>query len=122
MKPVLIGEFAAMSERSFTIHETCAAVGVTAVSVHQWIQREHFVPLHEPQAGLRRDYTLRDIVHLAAIAELGKAGVPPVRAAKILGTSPLDTAGRQTVVARRSHAEIRLDLASIADRIRTALT
>ena len=111
-----------MTERTFTIHEACAAVGVTAFSVHRWIQREHYIPLREPQLGLRRDYTLRDIVHLAAIAELGKAGLPAGRAAKILGTSPLDTAGRQTVVARRGHAEIRLDVASISDRIRTALT
>lgn len=110
-----------MTERTFTIHEACAAVGVTAVGVHQWIQREHFVPLREPQSGLRRDYTLRDIVHLAAIAELGKAGVPPGRAAKILGPSPLDTAGRQTVVARRGHTEIRLNLAAVTERVRTAL-
>ena len=110
-----------MTERTFTIHDACAAVGVTPVSVHQWIQREHFVPLREPQLGLGREYTLRDIVHLAAIVELGKAGLRPGRAAQILGTSPQDTAGRQSVVVQRGHAEIRLDLASIADRISTAL-
>lgn len=110
-----------MTEHTFSIHDACAAAGVTPVCVHQWIQREHFVPLREPQSGLRREYTLRDIVHLAAIVELGMAGLRPGRAAKILGTSPLDTAGRQTVVARRGHAEIRLDLASITDRVSTAL-
>jgi len=110
-----------MTERTFTIHDACAAAGTTPVCVHQWIQREHFVPLREPQSGLRREYTLRDIVHLAAIVELRMAGLGPGRAAQILGASALDTAGRQTVVVRRGHAEVHLDLASIADRVRTAL-
>lgn len=110
-----------MTERTFTIHDACGAVGITHCCLHQWIEREHFVPLRESQSGLRREYTLRDIVHLAAIAELGMAGLPVARAAQILGASPLDTAGRRTVVARRGHTEIRLDLASIADRVRTAL-
>lgn len=111
-----------MTERTFTIHDACAAVGITPCCLHQWIGREHFVPLHETQQRIRREYTLRDIVHLAAIVELGMAGVPVARAAQILGASPLDTAGRRTIVARRGHAEIRLDIASIADRVRTALT
>lgn len=110
-----------MTERTFTIHETCAAVGITPVCLHQWIEREHFAPLRESQSGIRREYTLRDIVHLAAIVELGTAGLPPCRAAKILGTSPLDTAGRQTVIARRGHTEIRLDLAAVTERVRSAL-
>ena len=110
-----------MTERTFTIHDACAAVGITSVCVHQWIERGHFVPLRETRQGVQRDYTLRDIVHLAAIAELGMAGLRPGRAAQILGASPLDTAGRQTVVARRGHAEIRLDLASVTDRVSTAL-
>ena len=110
-----------MTERTFSIHETCVAIGATPTSLHQWIQRGHFHPLREPQSGLRREYTLRDIVHLAAIVELGKAGLPPGRATKILGTSPLDTAGQETVIARRGHAEIRLDLAAVTERVRTAL-
>jgi hypothetical protein len=60
-------------------------------------------------------------MHLATIAELGLAGFRPGRAAQILGASPQDTAGRQTVVARRGHTEIRLNLAAVTERVRTAL-
>jgi len=110
-----------MTERTFTIRDACTAAGITSVCVHQWIERGHFVPLRETRQGVPRDYTLRDIVHLAAIAELGMAGLRPGRAAQILGASPQDTAGRETVVAHRGHAEIHLDLAAITERVRTAL-
>ncbi|MFN3624475.1 MAG: MerR family transcriptional regulator [Hyphomicrobium sp.] len=110
-----------MTERTFTIHEACAATGITPVCLHQWIERDYIVPLHNPPSGARRHYTLSDIVHIAAMVELGMAGLPPVRAAEILGASPLSTVGRQTVVARRGQAEIRLDLAAVTKRVRSAL-
>jgi DNA-binding transcriptional MerR regulator len=110
-----------VTEPTFTIHQACAATGITPACLHQWIERDHFVPLHNPQSGIRREYTLRDIVHVAAIVELTMAGLPPLRAAEILGTSPLDTAGRQTMVARRDQTEIRLNLAAVTERVRTAL-
>jgi len=110
-----------VTERTFTIHQACTAMGITPVCLHQWIERDYFVPLHNPPPGVRREYTLRDIVHVAAMVELGLAGLPPVRAAEILGTSPLDTAGRETIVTHRGQTEIRLDLAAVTERVRTAL-
>lgn len=110
-----------MTEQTFTVHEACAATGITPVCLHQWIERDYFVPLHNPPCGVRRQYTLRDIVHVAAMVELGIAGLPPVRAAEILGASPLSTAGRQTVVARRGQTEIRLNLAAVTERVCSAL-
>jgi DNA-binding transcriptional MerR regulator len=110
-----------VTERTFTIHEACAATGVTPVCLHQWIEREHFTPLHDPAPGLRREYALRDIVHIAAMVELARIGLPIRRAAQMLGTSPLDTAGRRTITLRQGDAEIRLALAPVIDRIRAAL-
>ncbi len=110
-----------MTERTFSIHDVCAAVGITSVCVHQWIERGHFVPLRETRKGVQRDYTLRDIVHLAAIAELGKAGLRAGRAAQILGASSQNTAGHATVVVQRGHTEIRLNLTAVTERVRAAL-
>lgn len=110
-----------MTERTFTIHEACATAGITPVCLHQWIERGQFIPLRDTQSGRAREYTLRDVVHLAAIVELGTAGLPVTRATQVLGVSPLDAAGRQTVIARRGNTEIRLDIASIVNRVRAAL-
>jgi len=110
-----------VTERTFTIHEACAAAGITAACLHQWIERGQFVPLRDTQSGRAREYTLRDIVHLAAIVELDAAGLSVSSAVELLGTSPMETAGRQTVIARRANTEIRLNLAAVTDRVRTAL-
>ncbi len=110
-----------MTERTFTIHEACAAAGITAACLHQWIERGQFVPLRDTQQGHAREYTLRDIVHLAAIVELDAAGLSVSSAIDLLGTSPMETAGRQTVIARRATTEVRLNLAAVTERVRTAL-
>ena len=110
-----------MTERTFTIHEACAAAGMTAACLHQWIERGQFVPLREAQPGRAREFTLRDIVHLAAIVELDAAGLSVSGAIELLGASPTDTAGRQTVIVRRGHAQVRLNLAAVSERVRAAL-
>jgi hypothetical protein len=60
-------------------------------------------------------------VHLAAIVELDAAGLSVSRAVELLGASPIDTAGRQTVIVRRGHAQVRLNLAAVSERVRAAL-
>ena len=111
----------AMTKRTFSIHDACAAVGISSVCLHQWIERGHFIPSRDAPAGISREYTLRDVVHIAAIVELTRIGLPVGRAVQILGACPLDTARRRTVVARIGHAEIRLNVTAVAERVRLAL-
>ena len=110
-----------MTERTFTIAEICTAVGISPFCLHQWIERHQFEPIRETRAGVGRDYTLRDAIHLAAIVRLQAVGLTVSRAAALIGTSPLQTAGQDIVSARKGDIEILIDLSSVAHDVRTRL-
>lgn len=110
-----------MTERVFVIADACAASGISVFNLNQMIHRGRFVPIRETRMGVPRGFTLRDIVHIAAIAELHAAGLSLGRAVEIAGASAEGTAGRETVVHRHSETEIVLNVPSIARRVRTRL-
>jgi DNA-binding transcriptional MerR regulator len=110
-----------VTERTFTIAEICTAVGISPFCLHQWIERHHFEPIRETRAGVGRDYTLRDAIHLAAIVRLQAAGLTVSRAAALIGASPLQTAGQDIVCACRGDVEVLIDLASVARDVRSRL-
>lgn len=110
-----------MTERTFTIAEVCAAVGISPPRLHQWIERGQFEPIRGTRSGMARDYTLRDAIHLAAITRLQMAGLPISRAVELIGTCPLQTAGQGIVSVRRGNVEVVIDLASIARDVSASL-
>ncbi|MEW5704841.1 MAG: MerR family transcriptional regulator [Pseudomonadota bacterium] len=110
-----------MTERTFTVAEVCAAVGISPPRLHQWIERGQFDPVRVTRSGVARDYTLRDAIHLAAITRLQTAGLPISRAAELIGTSPLQTAGQDIVSARKGDVEVVIDLASVTRDVRASL-
>jgi hypothetical protein len=78
-------------------------------------------PASRDSRGVARDYTLRDVIHIAAIVELESTGLSLSRSIQIMGISPVDNAGREIVSENNGNTEIRLDLAAITERVRTAL-
>ena len=106
-----------MTERVFAIADACAASGVSRLNLHQMIHRRRFVPTREAQKGLSREFTLRDIVHIAAIADLRSAGLSLARAVEVVGRSAEGTAGREAIHHQHGVTEISLDIAGITARV-----
>jgi len=110
-----------MTERIFTIMHATSASGLSPNNIAQMISRGRFQPSCKTRRGTYRLYTLRDIVHLAAIADLHAAGLSLARAVEIAGCSAEGTAGRETVIRRHGEAEVVLNVSNIAGRVRARL-
>lgn len=110
-----------MTERVFTIINATSVSGLSPANVAQMISRGRFQPSFKTRRGTYRPYTLRDIVHLAAIADLHAVGLSLGRAVEIAGVSAEGTAGRETIVHRHGESEIVLNVAGIAARVRNKL-
>lgn len=110
-----------MTERVFTIDDACAASGIFRFNLHQMIHRGRFVPSRKTRKGVARGFTLRDIVHIAAIADLHAAGLSLARAVEVAGSSAEGTAGRETIVQRHGETELVLNVSNIAGRVRARL-
>ncbi|CAA7615721.1 phage portal protein [Magnetospirillum sp. UT-4] len=107
-----------MSERVFSIDTVSEVTGISRANLHQMICRRHFVPIHSTRNGVARDFTLRDMVHLAVVSDLRSIGVDLRRAVNMVGSSADGTAGRDIVTCRSGEIEITVDVARIADRVR----
>jgi DNA-binding transcriptional MerR regulator len=110
-----------MTERVFAIADACAASGISRFNLHQMIHRGQFVPARGTRFGVRRGFTLRDIVHLTAIADLHAAGLSLARAVEIAGSSAEGTTGRETIIRRHGETELVLNVSNIAGRVRARL-
>ena len=110
-----------MTERVFAITDACTASGISVFNLHQMIHRGRLVPTRETRKEVARGFTLRDIVHIAAIADLRAAGLSLARAVEVAGRSVEGTAGRETVVHRHGETEIVLNVPNIARRVRARL-
>jgi DNA-binding transcriptional MerR regulator len=106
-----------MSEPTFGIAEVCAVVGITEARLHQWIERGQFRPMRETRPGIGREYTLSDAVHLAALVRLLALGMPVSRAAELIGTSPVRTAGKRLVRVGVGDIEVSINVGAIADTV-----
>ncbi len=107
-----------MSERVFSIDTVSEVTGISRANLHQMICRRHFVPIHSTRNGVARDFTLRDMVHLAVVSDLRSIGIDLRRAVNMVGSSADCTAGRDIVTCRSCEIEITVDVARIAERIR----
>ncbi|MDO8608903.1 MAG: phage portal protein, partial [Phaeospirillum sp.] len=107
-----------MSERVFSIDTVSEVTGISRANLHQMICRRHFVPIHSTRNGVARDFTLRDMVHLAVVSDLRSIGIDLRRAVNMVGSSADGTAGRDIVTCRSGDIEITVDVARIADRVR----
>ena len=110
-----------MTERIFTIMNATSASGLSPNNIAQMISRGRFQPSCKTRRGTYRPYTLRDIVHLAAIADLHAAGLSLARAVEIAGRSAGGTTGRETIVRRHGETELVLNVSNIAGRVRARL-
>jgi hypothetical protein len=110
-----------MTERVFAIDDACAASGISRLNLYQMIQRGWFAPSRETRQGVARGFTLRDIVHIAVIADLHAAGLSLARAVEVAGRSAEGTAGRESVIRRHGETEVVLNVANIAERVRAGL-
>ena len=110
-----------MTERVFAIDDACAASGIFRFNLHQMIHRGRFVPSRETRKGVARGFRLRDIVHIAAIADLHAAGLSLARAVEVAGRSAEGTAGRETVIRRHGDTELVLNVSNIVRRVHARL-
>ena len=110
-----------MTERIFTIMHATSASGLSPNNIAQMISRGRFQPSCKTRRGTYRPYTLRDIVHLAAIADLHAAGLSLARAVEIAGSSAEGTAGRETVIRRHGETEVVMNVANIVRRVHARL-
>lgn len=106
-----------MTERTFTIIDAAAVSGLSRHSISKMISLGQFRPLCGTHRGTCRPYTLRDIVHLAAVSDLHAAGISLCRTVEFLGASAEGTAGRENVIHRYGETEIVQDIAAITARV-----
>ena len=86
--------------RTYTTAELVDVAGVTLKAFHQWVNRRQLVLSSGPRigSGYTRAHSATDVLQAAVLAELGRLGVGPRRAAMVWAMAVVPNLDRNAII------------------------